>query len=76
MFLVIVQLCVPDYPAACGVMSLGIIILTFYQHALTFGWLICRLVMNYYILIRAVDVCAERPLPHQFKPDVADVCQL
>lgn len=32
--------------------------------------------MSYYILIRAVDVCAERPLPHQFKPDVADVCQL
>lgn len=32
--------------------------------------------MSYYILIRALDVCAERTLPHQFKPDVADVCQL
>lgn len=76
MFLVIVQVCGADYPATCGIMSLGIIILTFYQHALTFGLLICRLVMRYYILIRAVDVCAERTLPHQFKPDVADVCQL
>lgn len=32
--------------------------------------------MSYYILIRTVDVCAERPLPHQLKPDVADVRQL
>lgn len=71
MFLVIVQVCGADYPATCGIMSLGIIILTFYQHALTFGLLICRLVMSYYILISA-----ERTLPHQFKPDVADVCQL
>lgn len=51
-------------------MRLGIIMLTFYQYALTFGWLICRLVMSYYIWIRAVDVWAERTLPHQFKPDV------
>lgn len=32
--------------------------------------------MRYYILITAVDVCAECTLPHQFKPDVADVYQL